>query len=102
MKASLIGLFILLSGISFTLYADVWAEREALEKIGDEINALKSLVASARQKSDPDSSQYFDYDSLLSDLELVQSSVLRHLEAPMEPVLPTSIDALNAEYTVRH
>jgi len=79
--------------------ADVWAEREALAKIESELAALESLVMTAKMKSNSDDRTTFDYEVLLNDVRKIRSGISHHLTVPMEPVVPSQIDALNASYT---
>lgn len=79
--------------------ADVWAEREALAKIQSELSALEALVMTAKMKSNSEDRTTFDYEVLLADLRKVQSGISHHLTVPMEPVVPSSIDALSSDYT---
>ncbi|WP_444928350.1 RAQPRD family integrative conjugative element protein (plasmid) [Microbulbifer sp. TRSA002] len=79
--------------------ADVWAEREALAKIKSELSALEALVMTAKMKSNSEDRTTFDYEVLLADLRKVQSGISHHLTVPMEPVVPSSIDALSSYYT---
>ena len=79
--------------------ADVWAEREALAKIQSELIALEQLVFSAKNHRNTKDRMRFDYQSLLNDLRKIQSGISHHLSLPMEPVIPSTIDALSPEYT---
>ena len=79
--------------------ADVWAEREALAKIQSELAALEALVMTAMMKSNSEDRTTFDYEVLLADLRKIQSGISHHLTVPMEPVVPSSIDALSSDYT---
>lgn len=79
--------------------ADVWAEREALAKIQSELAALEALVMTAKMKSNSEDRTTFDYEVLLADLRKIQSGISHHLTVPMEPVVPSSIDALSSDYT---
>lgn len=79
--------------------ADIWAEREALSKIQSELAALEALVMTAKMKSNSDDRMTFDYEVLLADLRKVQSGISHHLTVPMEPVVPSTIDALRSHYT---
>lgn len=94
-NAFLVGLMFL----SQTVFADVWAEREALEKIRTELAALESLVIDAKKRSDTNSRTTFDYNVLLDDLRKIQAGISHHLTVPMEPIAPSTIDALNSNYT---
>lgn len=88
----------LLSTLSF---ADVWAEREALAKIKIELAALEALVINARSLSNPADRTTFNYEFLIDDLRKIQAGIAHHLTVPMEPVVPSTIDALKNDYT-RH
>ena len=41
----------------------------------------------------------FDYQNLLSDIRKIRSGITHHLTVPMEPVIPSDIDALSTNYT---
>ena len=79
--------------------AEVWAEREALANIETELTALEELVGSAQQRSNSEDRTTFDYQNLLNDIRKIRSGISHHLTVPMEPVIPSSIDALSASYT---
>ena len=79
--------------------AAVWAEREALAKIQSELAALEVLVLNAQQRSNSKNRTKFEYKDLLRDLRKIQSGISHHLTVPMEPVVPSSIDALSSDYT---
>lgn len=79
--------------------ADVWAEREALSNIQSELAALEALVLNARARSNASDRTQFDYEILLSDLRKIQHGITHHLTVPMEPVVPSTIDALSVNYT---
>ena len=79
--------------------ADVWAEREALAKIQSELAAFEALVMTARMKSNTKDRTTFDYEVLLGDLRKIQAGISHHLTVPMEPVIPSAIDALSGDYT---
>ena len=79
--------------------AEIWAEREALSKVESELAALEALILTAKSRSNPDDRTTFDYPSLLSDVETIRSGIITHLSVPMEPVLPSTINALEGDYT---
>ena len=79
--------------------ADIWAEREALSNIRSELSALEILVVSAQSKSNSDNRTTFDYQILLEDLQKIQSGISNHLASPMEPIVPSTINPLKANYT---
>lgn len=79
--------------------ADIWAEREALAKIKSELASLEVLVMNAKMRSNSEDRTTFDYQVLLDDLRKVRSGISHHLTVPMEPVVPSSIDVLSANYT---
>lgn len=82
--------------------ADVWSEREALAKVNKELESLKALVNAAKSQSQPELRTTLDYDDLLSDIDKIRNGISTHLENRMEPVVPTKIDALKAQYTEHH
>ena len=79
--------------------AYVGAEREALSNIQSELAALEALVLNARARSNASDRTQFDYEILLSDLRKIQHGITHHLTVPMEPVVPSTIDALSVNYT---
>jgi RAQPRD family integrative conjugative element protein len=83
-------------------HADVWAEREALAKIESELAALESLVMTAKMRSNAADRTTFEYEELLNDVRKIRSGISHHLTVPMEPVVPSQIDALSARYTEHH
>lgn len=93
--------FILVSLLATTQIskADVWAEREALAKIEGELAALEALVMTAKMRSNSEDRTTFDYEVLLGDVRKIRSGISHHLTVPMEPVVPSQIDALSARYT---
>jgi len=99
MKKVLLLLLVSLFGLSQISLAEIWAEREALSKIESELAALESLVMTAKGKSNSQHRTTFDYEVLLDDLRKIRKGISHHLTVPMEPVVPSTIDALDADYT---
>ncbi|MEJ2622834.1 MAG: RAQPRD family integrative conjugative element protein [Candidatus Thiodiazotropha sp.] len=85
--------------ISQESIADIWGEREALAHIRSELITLEALVMTAKVQSNSEDRTTFDYQVLLDDLRKIQSGISHHLTLPMEPVVPSSIDALSNDYT---
>lgn len=85
--------------VSGAASADIWAEREALAKIESEVAALEVLVSAAEAQSDASNRTTFEYPVLLSDLRKIRKGIAHHLTVPMEPVFPSTIDALSSDYT---
>ena len=79
--------------------ADIWAEREALAKVASEINAIKHLVHDASKLSENRSRVKFNYDALMNDLEVIRAGINTHLSQPIDPVMPSSVNALGGSYT---
>lgn len=79
--------------------ADVWAERETLSNIKAELAALEALVQGAKARSNTTARTQFDYEILLGDLRKIQRGIAHHLTVPMEPVVPSTVDALSNSYT---
>ena len=86
---------------SSSVSADIWAEREALEQIKHEISAIETLIESAKMLSNPADRTTFDYSSLLDDMKKIQTGISQHLAVPMEPIVPSQVDAISQNYT-RH
>ena len=84
---------------SHSSFAEVWAEREALANIEIELTSLEKLVDSAQQRSNSEDRTTFDYQNLLIDIRKIRSGISHHLTVPMEPIIPSGIDALSANYT---
>lgn len=99
-KLCLFSLFTL-AGISPHAVGDIWTEREALMAIEQEIKALNILVEDAKKYRDKKNRTQFDYQVLLDDLQKIRQGISSHLIAPMEPVVPSKIDALKTNYTER-
>ena len=92
---------LLVSIFSFTqiAHADIWAERESLANIETELAALEALVLTAKAQSNSEDRTTFGYRVLIDDLRKIRGGITHHLSVPMEPVVPSSIDALSATYT---
>ena len=99
MKNITITLLVSLFSFTSVAKADVWAEREALAKIQSEVAAIEALVNSTKRRGNNDSRTTFDYQDLLGDLRKIQAGISNHLTMPMEPVLPSTINALEGDYT---
>jgi RAQPRD family integrative conjugative element protein len=91
---------ILVSALLPTLVqAEIWAEREALSKVESELSALEPLILAAKSRSNPEDRTTFDYSALLNDIATIRSGIVTHLTVPMEPVIPSTINALEGTYT---
>lgn len=99
MKKQIAFLLVSILCLSVVSRADIWAEREALSKIESELAALEELVKSAHSLSNPSDRTTFDYQSLINDIRKIRSGISEHLTVPMEPVVPSSINALSTKYT---
>lgn len=86
-------------GISSAASADVWAEREALSKVESEIKAIESLVNDASKIAVEDSRIQFEYDALIRDLRMIRQGIKDHLSQPINPVIPSRIEPVRADYT---
>jgi RAQPRD family integrative conjugative element protein len=84
---------------SLSANADFWAERESLANIRAELASIESLVSAAKSQSNSNDRTTFDYQVLLDDLRKIQAGISHHLAVPMEPVVPSKIDALSSNYT---
>ena len=82
--------------------ADIWAEREALAKVVSEINAIEHLVHDASKLSENRSRVKFNYDALMNDLEIIKTGINTHLSQPIDPVMPSSVNALGGSYTTNN
>lgn len=105
MKPTLrIGAFALaIAGIAIPpAQADVWSERAALAQIASELTALERLVNDTQKLSENDSRVKFDYDVLMKDLEVIRGGINTHLSQPINPVMPSRVDALGGEYTEKN
>lgn len=101
MKQKTIQLFLVSSlfVFSFNAQADVWEEREALSKVESELSSIEALVMNAKGKSNSEDRMTFDYEKLLDDIRVIRGGITHHLTVPMEPVAPSTIDALSDSYT---
>jgi len=79
-------------------HADVWAEREALAAISQELRALENLVADAEDKRS-NSRTHFRYRTLLSDLRKIRFGIDHHLTQPLEPIDPVTVTPMDQAYT---
>ena len=82
--------------------ADVWSERESLSKVEQELQSIKVLILAAKSQRDPNSRTTFNYQVLLNDIDKIREGISTHLADRMEPVVPSTIDALQFDYTERH
>lgn len=81
------------------VFADYWAERSALAAVEKELASIEQLIMVAKSQSDPNERTTFEYEVLLSDLRNIRSGIRDHLTVPMEPVVPSTIDAVKGTYT---
>jgi RAQPRD family integrative conjugative element protein len=78
-----IGLFSL--GPASPAGADSDAERGALARLIQELEALEPLIADAERHADRRARARFAYDWLRGDLERMKDGLRAHLERPREP-----------------
>jgi len=90
---------LLMTVAASTAHADVWAEREALAKIGSELSALERLVNDASNLAAQDERVQFNYDTLMRDLEAIRTGIAHHLAQPINPVMPSEVSGLSGNYT---
>lgn len=91
------------AGLSISpVNADVWSERAALAQIASELTALERLVSDTQKLSENDARVKFDYDVLMRDLEVIRAGINTHLSQPINPVMPSRVDALGGEYTEKN
>ena len=105
MKQLIVVFIVMMSVGSFgvgDLQADVWTEREALAKVEKELASSKALIQAAKSQRDDTSRTAFNYTALLRDIDTIREGITTHLAQRMEPVVPSSIDALQADYTEQH
>jgi len=96
--ASILTAAISLSASQIAL-ADVWAERQALAAIAQELTALERLVNDASQMREDDTRVQFNYDMLMVDLSTIRAGIATHLSQPMNPVMPSHEPGLGGSYT---
>ena len=89
---SIIGL-LLLGNI---VLADSVAEREALARLINEIDAIESLIATAESQASPDTRIRFRYDWLRQDLERIRAGIREHIDAPRAE--PRTFPPLRGDY----
>jgi RAQPRD family integrative conjugative element protein len=99
MKKVVLYLLVSLFYLSMNTHADIWAEREALSKIETELDALEELIKTTKALSNPSDRTQFNYQVLLSDVRKIRTGISHHLIVPMEPVVPSTVDALSSQYT---
>ncbi len=87
----LLGLF-----YATTAMADRDHEHEALAQLVHELDALKPLIETAQQASDPSARLRFQYDWLRQDVERMQSGIQMHLTAPRRQ--PRDLPPLKGDY----
>lgn len=96
LRAVVAGSVLLLTGVS---EADVWQERQALAALSKELVAIESLAREAERFSTDTSRTSFKYDALLEDLRTIRFGIDHHLRQPIEPIEPSSIEAIEPGYT---
>ncbi len=94
-----IAALIFITIFTFGTTADAWSEREALKKIEQELKSLNALILVAKSQTDTSSRTTFNYQFLLSGIEKVRKGISSHLEDRMEPIVPSTINALKSNYT---
>ena len=77
-------------------FADADAEREALAKIINELNALETLINRAEANADRDSRIRFRYDWLRQDLKQISDGIQSHIDSPRAQ--PRSFPPLRGDY----
>jgi RAQPRD family integrative conjugative element protein len=75
---------------------DTDAEREALARLAQELDALAPLIAEAEAQSSPDTRIRFRYDWLRQDLDKIRQGIADHLDAPRPE--PRSVPPLRGDY----
>jgi RAQPRD family integrative conjugative element protein len=85
-----------LSAVCDAAWANADAEREALERLMHEIEALKPLIKTAERRSSPDARIRFRYDWLRQDLQLVRAGIREHIDAPRSQ--PRTFPPLRGDY----
>ena len=82
-------LIVLLMGLaSFGASADVWQEREALQRLSSQLNRLEQLAIQAQVAADPDRRVQMDYAALLADMRGIQSKIDHYLNTPLTVYQP--------------
>lgn len=76
--------------------ADSDAEREALARITQELDALTPLIRRAKSQSNPEARIRFRYDWLRQDLERVRVGIQEHIDAPRAE--PRTFPPLRGDY----
>ena len=76
--------------------ADADAEREALARLGHELQALEPLIREAQSQADPDARIRFRYDWLRQDLDRVRLGLQEHIAAPRSE--PRTFPPLRGDY----
>lgn len=61
------------------------AEREALARIANEIEAIEAMVREASHSAPSMARVQFRYDWLIADLRLMERGIREHLDAPRQP-----------------
>lgn len=61
------------------------AEREALARIANELEAIEAMAREASQSAPATARVQFRYDWLIADLRLMERGIREHLDAPRQP-----------------
>lgn len=61
------------------------AEREALARIANELEAIEAMAREAAQSAPSMARVQFRYDWLIADLRLMERGIREHLDAPRQP-----------------
>lgn len=94
-------LLVSLLGFAGNTLADVWAEREALAAISEQLLALESLVDEAEARKS-NARTRFSYFGLKKDLAMVRQGIENHLTQPLDPIMPEAIKPVDQSYTSRY
>jgi len=101
LKIKKVLLLVSLCGFSQVATADVWAERQALAGVNTALSDVEALVMTAKGQRNSADRMMFNYTALIDEIRKIRGGIVTHLSVPMNPVLPSTIDALKADYTVQ-
>ena len=86
MARSYLGMVLILA--SFGASADVWQERETLQRLSSQLNRLEQLAIQAQVSADPERRVQLDYPALLADMREIQSKIDHYLHTPLTVYKP--------------
>ncbi len=98
MRAVIAAALMATSALATAAPANGWQEREQLELIRKQLQAVHAAVAQAEVVADPSRRLRFDYDALKADLTEIEVGIEHYLTTPMEPAEINDLSTNYGEY----